>query len=139
MRVLIFGLVLAITSLFSTHTHAVQIAAYEATKDLVDKAGQATYGSEYDQRPTLYQTIGNILRILLQLLAIIFILLTIYAGFLWMTAGGNQDSIDKAKALLAQAVIGLVIILAAYSITLFVFENIGSATDTNFDFTGDGQ
>ena len=58
----------------------------------------------------------------LGLLGIIFIILMVYAGYLWMTAAGNEDDVKKAKDLIEAAVIGLIIIVAAYSITHFVFN-----------------
>ena len=63
--------------------------------------------------------VANIIRTVLGLLGIIFFALTVYAGFLWMTAGGEDEKVNKAKSLLMQAVIGLAIILSAYAITLF--------------------
>ena len=62
---------------------------------------------------------ANIIRTILGLLGIIFFALTVYAGYLWMTAGGEDEKVTKAKSLLMQAVIGLAIILSAYGITLF--------------------
>lgn len=66
--------------------------------------------------------VADVIRVVLEFLGIIFLALTIYAGFLWMTAGGNEERVTKSKSLLFQAVIGLVIILAAYSITLFAIK-----------------
>ncbi|MFA6522002.1 MAG: hypothetical protein WCT24_00160 [Patescibacteria group bacterium] len=71
--------------------------------------------------------IGNIIYVLLSFLGVVFLVFVIYAGFLWMTAAGNADNTKKAKTLLMQAVIGLVIILAAYAITSFVMSTIGGA------------
>lgn len=79
---------------------------------------------------SLEQTIGQIINVILGFLGIIFLVLVIYAGFLWMTAGGNSDKVDKAKQIMTQAVIGLVILLAAYAITQFVVTNLGTATGT---------
>lgn len=76
----------------------------------------AGYGAAQDPRIT----VANSIRTALELLGIIFLALTIYAGALWMTAGGNEEQVGKAKKLLSQAVIGLIIILSAYSITLMV-------------------
>jgi len=56
--------------------------------------------------------------------------LIIYAGFLWMTAGGNPEQVDKAKQWLTNAIIGLAIILAAYAISGFVIDNLFAATGT---------
>ena len=44
----------------------------------------------------------------------------IYGGFVWMTARGNTQAVDTAKDLIYSAVIGLIIVLAAYAITTFV-------------------
>jgi len=63
---------------------------------------------------------GGIIKIFLSILSIIFILLMLYGGYLWMTARGNQEQVTKAKELITSAVIGLVIVVAAYAITYFV-------------------
>jgi nitrogen fixation-related uncharacterized protein len=61
---------------------------------------------------------------ILGLLGVIFLVLIIYAGFLWMTAGGNDDQVGKAKGLLINAIIGVIIIVAAYAISYFVLSAI---------------
>lgn len=67
--------------------------------------------------PTL---IGQIVGAGLAFIGIIFFLLIIYGGFMWMTARGNEQQVTKAKDLIASAVIGLVIVLAAYAITYYI-------------------
>lgn len=66
--------------------------------------------------------VAQIIRIVLGFLAIIFLSLTIFAGFRWMTAGGNEEAVTKAQATIKMAIIGLVIVLAAYAITYFIFK-----------------
>ena len=78
----------------------------------------AGYGDVTDPRIIA----SRVIRMVLSFLAIIFLCLIVYAGFLWMTAGGNEDNIDKAKKLMNRAVIGLVIVLTAYSITWGAFK-----------------
>jgi hypothetical protein len=70
----------------------------------------------------------NIINVSLTFLALIFVLLILYGGFLWMTAAGNDDKVSKAKQLLLAAVIGLLILLAAYGITVYLISTLGSAT-----------
>jgi len=65
---------------------------------------------------------GNIVQAVLGLVGIIFFCLTVYAGFLWMTAGGEEEKVTKAKDLLRQAIIGLAVVLSAYAITLFAIK-----------------
>lgn len=83
-------------------------------------AGNSGAGFGEPQDPRLI--VATTIRILLGLTGTVFLGLTIYAGYLWMTAGGNEDDVGKAKTLLTQAVIGLMVILLSYSITIFVFN-----------------
>ena len=74
--------------------------------------------------------VAQIIRVTLELLGIIFFGLTIYAGYLWMTAAGNDEQVSKAKSLLYQATVGLIIILSSYSITIFATKlALGDWTD----------
>jgi hypothetical protein len=41
-----------------------------------------------------------------------------------MTAGGNDEKIKAAKRLIAQGIIGLIIVLAAYAIAWFILERL---------------
>lgn len=52
----------------------------------------------------------------------------IYGGFLWMMARGDETKITKAKDLIENAIIGLIIVLAAYGISYFVLSQLGSIT-----------
>lgn len=71
-----------------------------------------------------FEIIASLIGVFLSFLGIIFLCLVIYGGFLWMTSFGNEERVLKAKRTLSQAVIGLVIIVSAYSITLFVFNSL---------------
>lgn len=94
--------------------------------------------------------IANIIRAALGLVGIVLVCLILYAGYLWMTAGGNEDQIGQAKSIIRNAVIGLAIILSAYSIVAFVMKMLGvkdgfgteGATNTapsqNYNFAGSG-
>jgi len=75
----------------------------------------AGYGAPKDPRSIAV----TIIKTALGLLGTIFIVLIIYAGFLWMTAGGEEEKTKKATTLITQAVIGLAIVLSAYAITVF--------------------
>jgi len=72
------------------------------------------------------QIVGGIVGAGLSLIGIVFFLLILYAGFLWMTALGNATKADKAKEIMEAAAIGLVIVLSAYAITTFLFSKIAN-------------
>ncbi|MFW6110138.1 MAG: hypothetical protein ACOC6Q_01810, partial [Patescibacteria group bacterium] len=44
----------------------------------------------------------------------------IFGGFKFMTAGGDEEAVEKAKTMLTNAIIGLIIIATAYFITLIL-------------------
>lgn len=77
---------------------------------------------------SLLEIIGNIISIFLGLVGVIFLVLVIYAGFLWMTSQGDEEKIKTAQQILRNATIGLVITLAAYGIVAFILGLILSAT-----------
>lgn len=71
--------------------------------------------------------IGEIAQIFLIFLGVIFLVLFVYAGILWMTAAGNDEKISKSKSIMASAAIGLFFVLAASAITYFVMSNLMGA------------
>ncbi|HNW55530.1 MAG TPA: IPT/TIG domain-containing protein, partial [bacterium] len=73
--------------------------------------------------------VANIIKIALGFIGSIGVILVIYAGFLWMTAAGSSEKIDKAKMILKNSAIGLVLVLSAYAITSFVINSILGATN----------
>jgi uncharacterized membrane protein YwzB len=76
----------------------------------------------------LTEMIGKLINVFLGFLGIIFLVLMIYAGFLWMTAQGDDTKVKKAKDMIFQAIIGLIIIVAAYAISNFVLGSLLNAT-----------
>ncbi len=86
-------------------------------------------GAGYDKatETSLSETIGKYIKIALSFVGTIFLALTVYAGFLWMTASGNEDQVTKAKDILQMATIGLVIAISAFSITSFVVSKTTSS------------
>ena len=74
--------------------------------------------------------IAGIIKMLLGLIGIVFVVLFIYGGFLYMTSAGNEDRVKKGKNLITSAVIGLIIIMTAYSIAYFVTTLIERSSAT---------
>ncbi len=75
--------------------------------------------------------IGQVINVALGFLAFVAVILILYGGFLWMTAAGNEDRVEQAKKLLTAAIIGLVIILAAWGISLYAIGTLATATGTS--------
>jgi hypothetical protein len=49
-----------------------------------------------------------------------FLIIMIIAGFMWMTAQGNEQQVGKAKNIIIYAIIGLAVVLAAYIIVKII-------------------
>lgn len=64
--------------------------------------------------------VGTLISAGLSFLGVLFLMLTVYGGYLWMTSAGNEDQVMKGKKIIVSAVIGLVIIVAAYAVTAAV-------------------
>lgn len=69
-------------------------------------------------------TIANIIRIALGFLGILAVLLILYGGFTWMTAGGSDERVQRAKQIITSAVIGLVILILAFAIVSFIMGRL---------------
>ncbi len=75
-------------------------------------------GGKIEEDPAVI--IGKTINLALTFVGVIFLLLMVYAGFLWMTARGKEDQITKARDMIIATVIGLVIVTSAYAITVVV-------------------
>ncbi len=72
--------------------------------------------------------ISAIINTVLGFLGLIALVVILLGGFKWMTSGGNDDKVKKAKATLMAGITGLIIVLAAYVIVGFVVDTAGTAT-----------
>ncbi|MBI4253172.1 hypothetical protein HY623_03290 [Candidatus Uhrbacteria bacterium] len=84
--------------------------------------------------PTAQQSIGlivgSVILTALGLLGVIFVVLLTYGGFLWLTSAGEEDKAKKARDLIVNSLIGIFIVIAAYSIGYFVLSRLSEAVVT---------
>ena len=111
-------------ALATSHDLAVDCSQYDPEDPFGIECGRATGLTSSDPR----LVIGRIINVALSLLGIVATVLIVYAGFKWMTAGGNEENVKSAQKILMAAVIGLVIILAAFAISNFVLKSLYTAT-----------
>ena len=70
---------------------------------------------------------AKVIRIGLSLLGLVAVGIMLYAGFIWMTSGGNEEKISTAKKTMINATIGLAIIMASFAIVQFVLKSLQNA------------
>ena len=97
--------------------------AAEPTYAIKDGPGDTPQGA-------LLAVANNSLKLVLGILGTIAVILVIYAGYLWLTAGGNDENIKKAKLILKQTLFGLIIVTLAYAIIAFVLTLVMQAGGT---------
>lgn len=68
--------------------------------------------------------VGRLINIVLGFLGILLLAYLLYAGFLWMTSGGDSKNVDKARGMIRDAIIGLIIIVSAFAISQFVLSKL---------------
>lgn len=68
--------------------------------------------------------VGNIILAVLGLLGVIFTILLVYGGFLWLTSAGEEEKTKKGTGLIFNAIIGALIVIAAYAITYYVLQKL---------------
>ncbi len=69
--------------------------------------------------------ISNVLVVLTVTAGIAFALWFLMGGLNWITAGGDKGKIDKAKGMMTNGAIGLIIIVVSYAITWIVGSALG--------------
>lgn len=94
----------------------------------LDAAVDDTSLAPGDADSQIFNIIGRLINIALGLLGIVFFIYIVWAGFIWMTAGGDETKTKKATQMITQGTIGLVIILAAYAISSFAVSQLLTAT-----------
>ena len=108
-------------------------------KDLKDSAGECIadtfglnpIGNQVQGKlgnQDLRETAANLINVLLGLLGLIAVVIVLAGGFKWMTSGGSEEKTGEAKKMIGAGVIGLAIILSAWAISLFVINQLSSAT-----------
>lgn len=95
------------------------------------------YGSSTTSIPVL---IVSTIRILLGVLGLVFFILILYGGFMYMMSAGEPDKTKKAKNIIVYAAIGVFIIALAYGIATFVISVLpwgsgdgGGGTETEIE------
>lgn len=87
-------------------------------------AAEAATGAGYGDTDefTLSMIIGLVVQFAFGFFGILFTVLTVYAGFNWMTAQGDTNKVETAQNTIQQAVIGMIICFSGYGISNFVLN-----------------
>jgi len=74
----------------------------------------------------LTQLIGDVISTALLLAGVVAVIYLIIGGYQYITSSGNAEQAQTGRTTVLNAIIGLIIIFAAYVITRFVLSRIGA-------------
>ena len=104
----------------SAHAQGIRDALGILTDKTAPKAGVT-------DKADLATVVGDIINTGLALVGMIFLILMVYGGFLWMAARGEEDQVKKAQLIIKTTIIGMIVVVSAYAITTFITSRFGSA------------
>ncbi|MBI4139202.1 hypothetical protein HY479_03570, partial [Candidatus Uhrbacteria bacterium] len=123
MRRILFSLSL-LTALLGAGVLATAVPASAQIETGLNEVGQTVKLSATD--PRVIAT--NIINVALGLMGIILVVLILYGGFVYMTSGGEAEKVDRAKKIIRNAIIGVILVLSSWGIARFVIERLLQAT-----------
>jgi type IV secretory pathway VirB2 component (pilin) len=125
----IFITIIAVSIFSPVQAADISDAFNETSSSVLSQTAEGA-GFFQDDSNNINNLTQTIINTVLSFLGVIFTIIIIYAGIKWMTAEGNPESITKAKGMLKNAVIGLIIVLAAYAISVAIFSFFINASPT---------
>lgn len=135
MKKFLFTILIALSLSFVVSSAIVHA---QSLRDEINKQNQALAGKdgagygEGENKDTAIGIAARLIKIFLGMLGTIFIVYTVYGGYLVMTAAGEADHIEKGKNIIKYGVIGVGLILSSYSIAWMVFNVLYTAKQDRF-------
>ncbi len=105
-----------------TNTNYTLLARADALSNLDKAAGSLKSDVSLGTR------IGTIINGILSIIGVVMLVLFIYGGFTWMTAGGNEEKVRQATKILASAVVGFILVFLSFALTNFFIQSYNKAS-----------
>lgn len=114
---------------FFNISNAQQGGDYGLAKTMAKGNLPKAFGGESD----LVARVGGITGVALSFIGLLFLILIVYSGILWMTASGNDQQIEKSKKIMIWAVIGVISVFASFAAVQFIGEQSTKSVFTSED------
>ena len=82
----------------------------------------------YEINNDIYALVQTVINGFLALIGVLLLSYLLFAGYKWMTAHGEEEKVTQAKDSIRHAIIGVIIIVAAYAISVFVMSRLEAGT-----------
>ncbi len=93
-------------------------------------------GALLDTDAGLLGIIAGLVNVFMGLLGMLAVVLMLYGGFIWMTAQGDPEKVQKAQNIIKTAVVGIIVIFAAWALATFAIDYIASTAVSGGTVTG---
>lgn len=97
--------------------------ADEAVDKLPNVTAQSANQANYSK--TFAKLIGQILRIVMAVAGLALLIMLLWGGISWITSGGDKSKAEEARSRITTAVIGMIVLAAAYALLLLVLQILG--------------
>ncbi|MBN1494994.1 hypothetical protein JW911_04650 [Candidatus Peregrinibacteria bacterium] len=118
-------LFLGVTSLLLLAFGNIAFAQLIQQGDVPSNIASATGGEG-----SIRSLILRIVDFFLLFLGLIAVIMIIYGGITYVTAGGKEEAVGKAKKIIMYAIIGIVIVLISFALVNTVIRGAGQGTET---------
>jgi len=128
-KILILGIgVLTIFTLYAGQARAVMTDLIPCNDDALEDNGNCL-PSGGSGIPVKFQTLDSIIALIFNTIitisGVIFLIMLLIGGIQYLTGAGNEETTGKAKKMMIDAVVGLIIVLAAWAIGQWVLGRFG--------------
>lgn len=104
-----------------THAQGRQIPQDSFVNDLAAQLGAAAEdGAGFDKPSDPRTIVVRYINVFLGILGVLILIYIVYGGYMIMTSAGESSQVDQGKSIIKNAIIGLAVVLAAYSITTVI-------------------
>ena len=91
---------------------------------LQNTAVTATISQTQTDLPTI---LGKAINYFFPIIGVIFLTVTLIGGYLWMTAGGNEEKVEKAKKFVMNGINGMIVIFLGYALVFVIVQALSGA------------
>ena len=96
------------------------VVSAQGIKSIGRPLGQVVDPTGLKENPDIAPIVGKAINMVLSMVGLIFLILMVYAGMLWMTARGEESQVETAQKIIKASMIGLFVVVSAYAITFLV-------------------
>jgi len=93
-------------------------------KEKINTQANSSAAISYETTGNIYSLVQIIINAFLSIIGVLLLVYLLTAGYKWMTAHGEEEKVTEAKDTIKRAIVGTIIIVAAYAISVFVMSRL---------------